>query len=234
MLVFSMEPLTPLQKNTAQAIVNIFETGRPFGDYTRVTVRSGDAGHLSYGRSQVSLSSGMLGEMLADYVGAPAGAYRAPLERYLPRARSRDLTLDNDLNFRSLLHLAGSDLAMRRVQDSFFDHLYWDPAESAAARLGIATALGRTVIYDSFIQGGFWRTASAVPRAAEQKWIADYIEARRRALLSGRPPLPSSAYRTVTFAQLIQLSNWNLTLPLTVHGVHLTSAMLLPPQALAA
>lgn len=64
-----MEPLTPLQKNTAQAIVNIFETGRPFGDYARVSVLAGDAGHLSYGRSQVSLASGMLGELLTEYAG---------------------------------------------------------------------------------------------------------------------------------------------------------------------
>ena len=30
--------LTELQKKTSQAIVNIFETGRPLGDYGRVTV----------------------------------------------------------------------------------------------------------------------------------------------------------------------------------------------------
>lgn len=123
---------------------------------------------------------------------------------------------------------------MRQVQDSFFDRLYWDPAERAAARFGIATALGRTVVYDSFIQGGFQRVAGEAPRAPEQKWIADYVAARRRYLLASRPPLPATAYRMVTLAQLIQLSNWNLALPLTVHGVYLTAAMLLPPQALAA
>ncbi len=229
-----MEPLTPLQKNTAQAIVNIFETGRPSGDYARVSVLAGDAGHLSYGRSQVSLASGMLGELLTEYAGAPGAAYGVPIERFLPRARTRDLTLDHDLNFHALLHRAGSDPVMRQVQDSFFDRLYWEPAEKAAGKYGIATALGRTVVYDSFIQGGFQRIAGAVPRAQEQKWIADYLAARRRYLLASRPPLPATAYRTVTLAQMIQLSNWNLALPLTVHGVYLSAALLMPPQTLAA
>ena len=43
--------ITDLQKKTAQAIVNIFETGQVHGDYGKVTLLSGDSGHLTYGRS---------------------------------------------------------------------------------------------------------------------------------------------------------------------------------------
>ena len=39
--------LTPTQKATAQAIVNIFETGRVHGDYGQVTLLAGDTGHLT-------------------------------------------------------------------------------------------------------------------------------------------------------------------------------------------
>ncbi len=42
--------LTPLQKQTAQAIVNLFETSSARGDYGAVTVIAGDTGHLSFGR----------------------------------------------------------------------------------------------------------------------------------------------------------------------------------------
>jgi chitosanase len=49
--------LTELQKKTAKAIVNIFETGRPLGDYSKVTLLQGDTGHLTYGRSQTTLAS---------------------------------------------------------------------------------------------------------------------------------------------------------------------------------
>ena len=41
-----------LQKKTTQAIVNIFETSQPLGDYGKVTLLAGDSGHLTYGRSQ--------------------------------------------------------------------------------------------------------------------------------------------------------------------------------------
>ena len=39
--------LTPTQKKSAQAIVNIFETGFVLGDYGNVTVIPGDTGHLA-------------------------------------------------------------------------------------------------------------------------------------------------------------------------------------------
>lgn len=40
--------LTEKQKKAAQAIVNIFETGKVEGDYGKVTLLSGDPGHLTY------------------------------------------------------------------------------------------------------------------------------------------------------------------------------------------
>jgi chitosanase len=46
--------LTDLQTRAAQAIVNVFETGTPRGDYGRVTLLAGDTGHLTYGRSQTT------------------------------------------------------------------------------------------------------------------------------------------------------------------------------------
>jgi chitosanase len=49
--------VTDLQKRSAEAIVNVFETGTPRGDYGQVTVVPGDTGHLTYGRSQTTLAS---------------------------------------------------------------------------------------------------------------------------------------------------------------------------------
>ena len=62
--------LTSLQKKTVQAIVNIFETGRPYGDYGAVTVLKGDTGHLTYGRSQTTLGSGNLALLIHAYCDA--------------------------------------------------------------------------------------------------------------------------------------------------------------------
>ena len=54
--------LTATQKKTAEALVNIFETGEALGDYSQVTLIAGDTGHLTFGRSQTTLGSGNLNE----------------------------------------------------------------------------------------------------------------------------------------------------------------------------
>ncbi|MDQ3267784.1 MAG: hypothetical protein M3P47_03520 [Pseudomonadota bacterium] len=50
--------LTATQKKTAEALVNIFETGEVLGDCSQVTLIAGDTGHLTFGRSQTTLGSG--------------------------------------------------------------------------------------------------------------------------------------------------------------------------------
>ena len=72
--------MTDIQKRTAQAIVNVFETGRARGDYSKVTVLPGDSGHLTYGRSQASLSNLYL---LIDAYCTENGAYSNCLEMFL-------------------------------------------------------------------------------------------------------------------------------------------------------
>ena len=75
--------MDPLQEQTAKAIVNIFETGRLKGDYASVVVASGDAGHLTYGRSQTTLASGNLYLLISSYCSAP-GAKAYSTRRHLP------------------------------------------------------------------------------------------------------------------------------------------------------
>ena len=84
--------VTELQKQTAQAIVNIFETGRLRGDYGNVTVAKNDAGHLTYGRSQTTLASGNLFLLIKAYVEA-AGADFAGGAPALPAAPARPRSL---------------------------------------------------------------------------------------------------------------------------------------------
>ena len=149
--------LSPLQKRTIQAIVNVFETGRPAGDYTNVTVAEDDPGHLSYGRSQATLLSGNLAQLIRDYCAQPDALLASQLSPYLPRVEARDTNLDFDSGLHALLCRAGADPAMRRAQDALFDRAYWDPALHAAQALGIESPLGTGVIYDSFIHGAWNR-----------------------------------------------------------------------------
>ena len=67
--------LTPTQKQTAQSIVNLFETGVVLGDYGSVTVIPGDTGHLTFGRSQTTLGSGNLLDLLQRYCANDGGRF---------------------------------------------------------------------------------------------------------------------------------------------------------------
>lgn len=218
--------MNDLQKKTAKAIVNIFETGRVRGRYGAVAVLKGDTGHLSYGRSQATLGSGSLYLLLKDYCEAENARFSAQLTPFLPRFRNKDFTLDNDRGVRDLLEDAGDDPVMQGTQDTFFDQGYWQPAARAAANCGLIRPLSLAVVYDSHIQGGFRRIQKRVkggltvsPAVDESAWIQSFIAERKAWLQSCAMPLPNTVYRMNEFAKLIESGKWELELPMTVRGV---------------
>jgi len=226
--------LSELQKKTAQAIVNVFETGRALGNYAQVTLLPGDAGHLNYGRSQTTLGSGNLHLLIKAYCDAPKAARANALKPYLERLAAIDLSLDRDQAFHAALKAAGGYPAMQDAQDRFFDRAYWVPATKAAAALGLSTALAAAVIYDSHVHGSWSalrdRTSKAhgePARAGEKAWIAAYV-AERGNWLSTHPNviLRRTAYRMSEFGLLIEAGNWSLDLPLRVRGVLIDQASL--------
>ena len=229
--------LTNLQKRTAQAIVNVFETGSPVGDYANITAAPADPGHLTYGRSQTTLSSGNLALLIKSYCNSSGLPPAAGLRSYLPRLESRDASLDSDPNLRSLLRQAAADQAMRRAQDEFFDRDYWHPAVHAAQSLAIDSPLGTAVVYDSFIHGAWSRLRDAtlarlgLPAASSKSaWIREYVTLRRDWLATHPNPLLHRAvYRMDTFHALIAAANWDLRLPLVAHGVSISEASLSKP-----
>jgi chitosanase len=226
--------LTDTQAQIIRAVVNVFESGSPRGDYGCVTCVEGDAGHLTYGRSQASLTSGSLYLLIRDYCGAPGALCAKDLGAFLPRLQARDITLDHDETMRSALARAGADPAMFDAQDALFTKGFFEPARKAAENNNIATALGTAVVYDSFIQGG-WKIVRRVVLAkngpvsgavSEQRWIADYVEARRGWLESAGGLLAKSVYRMDAFRRLIDLGNWDMELPFRVRGVLIDEAAL--------
>jgi hypothetical protein len=124
--------LSGVQEQTAKAIVNIFETDRVLGDYANVTLIPGDAGQLTHGRTQTTLASGGLHELIRAYTGAPGAVLRSQLEPFLPALEAREPALNDDLYFRNLLSAAADDPVMRRTQDDFFDRTKWQPASALA------------------------------------------------------------------------------------------------------
>ena len=226
--------LTPLQKQTAQAIVNLFETSSARGDYGAVTVIPGDTGHLSFGRSQTTLGSGNLHALLQRYCSNAGARFGPRLAPWLERVEQRDTTLDHELRLHNLLRATADDPVMRETQDQFFDAGYWQPAARIAAAMGIATPLGLAVVYDSLIQGS-WKTvrdltidhAGHLAEFGERAWIEAYI-ATRHAWLAGhrRSDLRATAYRMEAFQRLAEQGYWGLELPLVVRGAELSTATL--------
>ena len=229
--------LTDLQKRTAEAIVNVFETGRARGDYAKVTVIPGDPGHLTYGRAQTTLASGNLHLLVKAYCETAGAALAASLRRHLPKLAARDESLDRDLPLRRLLEDAGGDVVMREVQDAFFDRVYWHPSASAADALGIVSALGANVVYDSHIHGSWLRIRDRtderhgpVSRIGERAWIEHYVAERREWLATHSiTVLHLTVYRMDTFASLIRGASWDLPLPLRIRGVTIDEDTLLDP-----
>jgi chitosanase len=232
-------PLTDLQKKTVQAIVNVFETSRVRGDYGAVTVIPGDKGHLTYGRSQVTLSSGGLHNLLAEYCAAAGAEMASQFQPLLPRLRAKDLTLDTEASVHALLRNAGKDPVMQAVQDGFFDKRYWVPSCNAAAKLGLTTPLSTAVVYDGRIHGNFDgirkevdKTGTVATGVSEKAWIAAYVATRKAWLLRKQDPLPRTVYRMEAFKRLIEEDKWDLPLPVVVRGVSISEESLNPNSAL--
>lgn len=226
--------LTATQARTAQAIVNLFETGQVLGEYGQVTLIEGDTGHLTFGRTQTTLGSGNLHRLVESYCANAGAGFGARLEPYLPRLAATDLSLDTDGKLHNLLRASADDAVMRETQDRFFDQFYWQPALRAAQRLGITSPLGTAVVYDSHVHGSWSRlrdrTTAAVGTpgtAGERRWIDGFVATRRRWLgTAARQDLRATVYRMDAFQRLIDLGFWGLELPLVVRGAEISAATL--------
>ena len=226
--------LDELQARAAQAIVILFETGHPRGDYSAVTVIPGDTGHLTYGRLQTTLGSKNLFRLIERYCAGVGARLGADLKPYLARLEACDVTCDDDRILRDLLQDAGEDPVMHAVQDAFFDESYWRPCLRAAARTGIATALGTSTVYDGFIQGSWGTMADrtthrhgAPPVIGEQEWVAHYVDERREWLgTHSRADLRATVYRMDAYRQMLAAANWNLSLPFTLRGAFFDEPLL--------
>ncbi len=224
-----------IKKKAAQAIVNIFETGTPYGDYGKVTLLSGDTGHLTYGRSQTTLASGNLYLLVRSYCQRPDAELGEELSGFLTRLDECDLSLDNNRRLKRLLRDAGDDPVMQETQDAFFDRVYWNPACHAAGKTGIKCELGLSVVYDSFIHGSWGlvkrltdETAGLLSDIGESSWIAGYVAVRREWLAGHENArLHATVYRMDSFRKIIATGNWGLELPFVVRGVMIDKAMLM-------
>jgi chitosanase len=234
--------LTELQKQAAQAIVNIFETGKVLGDYASVVSVAGDPGGLTYGKAQTTNNSGNLYLLIKAYTEAAGAMFADELRPYLSRLKDMDPklninSLEDTVKLHNILRRAGTeDGVMLDTQDAFFDRVYWIPAVTLATEIGIETALGTAVVYDSKIHGSWLRMRDrAIERhgrpetIGEETWIAQYLNVRREWLANHPVPLlRRTVYRMDSLKQLVDEENWALELPFTVRGLRVDRDTLTP------
>jgi chitosanase len=225
---------TQSQVQAAKAILNIFETASVLGDYGSVTVIPGDTGLLTFGRSQTTLGSGNLADLMERYTSNPGARFAARLKPWLDRIRQRDRTLNDEQHLHNLLRATADDRVMRDVQDEFFDDVYWQPAMRSAQRIGISTPLGLAVVYDGVLHGS-WDTIrrrtedkkGSVVALGERAWVEAYVRVRGEWLATHpRKDLRATVYRMTAFLRLIELGKWGLELPLVVRGFEISELTL--------
>jgi chitosanase len=226
--------LSATQKRTAQAIVNIFETGAVLGVYGQVTVIEKDTGHLTFGRSQTTLATGNLARLIGAYCDIHGARFADRLRSYLPALKDCDIALDDDLKLHNLLRATADDPVMRDIQDEFFDTHYWQPAAAQAAAMEIRTPLGIATVYDSIVHGSWERLRDAtnlahgtIDKVKEKAWIEAYIDTRRNWLAThARPDLHATVYRMDTLSALAENDHWSLGLPMLVRDQEISEASL--------
>ena len=213
-------------KLTATAIVRVFETGKPLGDYAAVAVLDDGAG-ISYGISQFTHRSGSLADVVEQYLANRGVVGRMVLEDRLPEmkdaSRNSIRELSKDARLKAALKAAAATREMRTAQEDIALSRYLKPALSECERLGFTLPLSLAVVYDSITHGSWSKIRDMVRISPtnEKAWITDYVR-RRDAWLRSIPRLSKTRYRTQFFLGQILTGRWTLKLPVTVQGVRLT------------
>ena len=221
-----------LDKLKALAIVHIFETSKPLGDYSAVAVLDDGAG-ISYGVNQFTHRSGSLYSVLLrfDQLG---GEIPHSVAKELDSFRTGSMikSISANATIKTDLRLLGGDPLMQRAQREIAFEKYLKPAIDACEGSDFTSALSLAVVYDSMNHGSWAKIRDRVvikvpgngsikPEAFEREWISQYVR-ERDAWLESIPRLRKTDYRTDFFLAQIARGNWDLELPLNVHGYRLT------------
>lgn len=221
-----MKQFSKLDLTKAAAIIHIFETGKPFGDYAACVVLDDGAG-ISYGISQFTHRSGSLCSVVERYIKLGGIVGSAVMLENLATLRSTSpasiTKLAGNAAMKKALKAAAVTREMKQAQQDVMTAMYLKPAITACERSGFTEPLALAVVYDSIVHGSFNRVARTVSVATtnEREWITAYVR-RRDAWLQSIPRLNKTRYRTRFFLSQIAISNWQMDLPMNVHGVRLT------------
>lgn len=227
------------QKRVIDSVLSIFETGRipTPASYSTCSILTDGAG-ISYGKHQATDRAGSLDKIVDLYI-QQGGKHGEELKQFLPKLSANESAKVDPKSppswakyLMGVLREAGKDPVMQAAQDAIFDSCYWAPAVGHAVNIGLTTALGHLVVYDTCIHsgpGGVAVIRARFPQASpanggdEKAWITAYISARRVWLAGNSNPLvQKTVYRQDTLMEIVKSENWSLKVPLTVRGVKIS------------
>jgi chitosanase len=228
-------PVSESQKKVIDSVLSIFETGRlpTPSAYSTCAILTDGAG-ISYGKHQCTDRSGSLDKIVDLYI-TRGGKQAEELKQFVPKLATNETAKVDPRNVPSwakylmgVLKTAGADPVMQSCQDEVFDANYWIPALGHVNQIGLKTAMGALVIYDTCIHsgpGGVAIIRARFPEAApcnggdEKAWVSAYVNARREWLAANKNPIvQGTVYRMDALREIIRTGNWDLSTPLIVRG----------------
>jgi chitosanase len=229
------------QKKTIDSVVSIFETGRvpTAASYSTCSILNDGAG-ISYGKHQCTDKAGSLDLVCKRYIEL-GGQHADSLKQFMSYLATNESAKYNNVTSNypswlssliSLLKSAGSDSIMQKTQDEVFEKNYWNPALEHCQNIGLKTALGHLVIYDTCIHSGPSRVSSLRQKFPEKSptnggdekaWVIAFLNARRAWLASNSNTLvQKTVYRIDSMLEVAKADNWDLNTPLTVRKVKIS------------
>lgn len=191
------------------------------------------------GRAGFTTRTGDFLMVVEDYSHAKPGNLLQP---HLPRLRK--LYKEDSSSTSGLKGIVGhwrdscKDPTFRDVQDGVVDRLYFTPAMERSDSLGLKTALGRAIVYDTIIQhgdGGDHDGLSAICSRASQAcqgdpaagvdeatWLRAFLKDRRAVLENAADPNTvevwrESVSRVDAFSQIADSGNFALNGPIRIN-----------------
>ena len=196
-----------------------------------------DGAGVSYGIGQFTHKSGSLLAVVQNYLNNGGKVGAEILTAALPVLKRTSLSAINilaaDEQFKKALRAAAVTREMKTAQHRVMTEKYLQPALEICNAMNFVLPLSLAVVFDSLIHGSWERIALRVtplgvkPIASkdatlnEKEWITAYVRKRHAWLLS-IPRLKATSYRTKFFLDQIKIGNWDLRLPVNVHGFRLT------------
>ena len=225
--------IDPALKARIKAITNVFEVGKPEADYAYVEDLKDGRGFTVTNYGFVTREREVADVITKLVAKVPESALKGFLPRLPPKARGANTKALTDFPAAWSTAAKGSgDLADACEQEA--DELYFNPAMAAAEEFGMASPLGRAIVYDTVLQHGdgddkdslrsiYKRTKASTADAgemAETDFFYAFLEVRRDVLLHPANRATAKGWREsvtrVDALENILAENPGLTAPVRV------------------